>query len=150
MKLKEKMLKALKLYFVLVTLITILLLILGLSFDADRTLSYQAYASPLIYAALGVIPVFIFNQEKELSVKGLIARRIAELALIEAIFMGIAFSADTIPTERRGVVIGIALGIAVIYVLTSIVEYIFESTKSNEMNEYLNSYQNSLRTTEPS
>lgn len=145
MKLKDRALKALKLYFVLVTFITILLMILGLSFDADRTFSYHAFASPLIYAALGVIPVFIFNQEKELSVKGLIARRIAELTLIEIIFMGIAFSVETIPTERRGVVIGISLGIVVIYVLTFGVEYIFESIESNEMNKYLNSYQNRQR-----
>lgn len=142
MKLKDRALKALKLYFVLVTFITILLLILGLSFDADRTFGYQAFASPLIYAALGVIPVFMFNQEKELSVKGFIARIIAELALIEAIFLRIAFSVETIPTERRGVVIGISLGIVVIYVLTFGVEYIFESIESNEMNKYLNNYQN--------
>lgn len=145
MKLKDRALKALKLYFVLVTFITILLMILGLAFDADRTFSYHAFASPLIYAALGVVPVFIFNPEKELSVKGLIARRIAELTLIEMIFMGIAFSVETIPTERRCVVIGISLGIVVIYVLTFWVEYIFESIESNEMNKYLNSYQNRQR-----
>ena len=141
MKLKDRALKALKLYFVLVTLITILLLILGSVFDADRIFSYQAFASPLIYAALGVIPVFIFNQEKELSVKGLITKRIAELTLIEVIYLGIAFSADTIPTERKGVVIGISLGILVIYALTFLFEYIFESIESNEMNENLSSYQ---------
>lgn len=142
MKLKNRALKAFKLYFVLVTLITILLMILGVAFDADRTFSYQAFASPLIYAAVGVIPVFIFNQEKELSVKGLIIRRIVELALIEAIYIVMAFSADTIPTEKRGVVIGIALGIAAVYVLSFFVEYIIESVESKEMNEYLYSFQN--------
>lgn len=142
MKLKNRAGKALKLYFILVTLITILLMILGLIFDSDRTFSYQAFASPLIYAALGVIPVFIFDGEKELSVKGLIIRRIAELVLIEAIYLALAFSSDTIPTERRGVVIGIALGIVVVYGLTFLIEYIFESVESKEMNKYLYSYQN--------
>ncbi len=142
MRLKNKVRQAFKLYFILVTLITVLLMILGLLFDADRTFGYQVFASPLIYAALGVIPVFIFNQEKEISVKGLVLRRLAELILIEAIFMCLAFSADTIPTENKAVVIGIALGIAVIYVLTFIVEYIFESVESKEMNEYLYTYQN--------
>lgn len=142
MKLKNRAQKALKLYFILVTLISILLMILGLIFDADRTLTYQAFASPLIYAFLGVIPVFIFDRDKELSVKGLIIRRIAELVLLEAIFLFLAFSADTIPTEKKGVVLGIALGIAVIYSLTFLFEYIFETVESKEINEYLYNYQN--------
>lgn len=142
MKLKNRAQKALKLYFILVTLISILLMILGLIFDADRTLTYQAFASPLIYAFLGVIPVFIFDRDKELSVKGLIIRRIAELVLLEAIFLFLAFSADTIPTEKKGVVLGIALGIAVIYGLTFLFEYIFETVESKEINEYLYNYQN--------
>lgn len=142
MKLKNRAQKALKLYFTLVTLISILLMILGLIFDADRTLTYQAFASPLIYAFLGVIPVFIFDRDKELSVKGLIIRRIAELVLLEAIFLFLAFSADTIPTEKKGVVLGIALGIAVIYSLTFLFEYIFETVESKEINEYLYNYQN--------
>lgn len=142
MKLKNRAQKALKLYFILVTLISILLMILGLIFDADRTLTYQAFASPLIYAFLGVIPVFIFDRDKELSVKGLIIRRIAELVLLEAIFLFLAFSADTIPTEKKGVVLGIALGIAVIYGLTFLLEYIFETIESKEINEYLYNYQN--------
>lgn len=142
MKMKNKALKAFKLYFILVTLITILLMILGLLFDSDRTFGYQAYASPLIYAAVGVIPVFISNQEKELSMRELIIKRFFELLLIEAIYLGLAFSADSIPTERRGVVIGIAFGVALIYGLTFLVEYLFESVESKAMNEYLYSYQN--------
>lgn len=102
---------------------------------------HQAFASPLIYAALGVIPIFIFNQEKELSVKGLIIRRVAELAVIETIFMGIAFAADTIPTEKKGVLIGIAVGIIVVYGLTFLFEYVFESMESKLINEDLFSYQ---------
>lgn len=142
MKMKNKALKAFKLYFILVTLITILLMILGLLFDSDRTFGYQAYASPLIYSAVGVIPVFISNQEKELSMRGLIIKRFFELLLIEAIYLGLAFSADSIPTERRAVVIGIAFGVALIYGLTFLVEYLFESVESKAMNEYLYSYQN--------
>ena len=142
MKLKDRVLEAFRQYFILVTLITVLLLILGLTLDADRTFSYQAFASPLIYAALGVVPGLFVNRKKELSVKGLILRRLAELALNEAIFMGIAFSADTIPTENSGVVVGISLGIVAVYALTFLVEYVFEAVESNKMNAYLRSYQN--------
>lgn len=142
MTLKNRAKKALKLYFVLFTLISILLMILGLLFDADRPLGYQVFLSPLIYAALGVIPVLLFNQEKELSVKGLIIRRIIELVLIEAIYLVLAFSSDNIPTEKFGVIIGISVGVAIVYGITILIEYIFESVESKEMNEYLYSFQN--------
>ena len=141
MSIKAKAEKALKLYFVLVTLITILLMILGLGFDHDRTFSYEAFASPLIYAAIGVIPVFLFDSEKELTVRQLIITRVIELAIVEAIVMVLAFSADTIPTEKRGVVIGIAAGIAVIFVLSQVLEYVFESATAKQLNESLEDYQ---------
>lgn len=141
MKLKNRALKAIKLYFVLFTLISILLMILGLTLDADRQLSYSVFVSPLIYAAVGVLPVLIFDQEKELSMKGLVLRQVVVLGLLEAVYLYLAFSVETIPTEKHGVVIAIALGIAVVYALTYVVEYILESLESKEMNAYLSRYQ---------
>ncbi len=129
-------------YFILVTLITILLMVLGLSLDADRTFSYEAFASPLVYALLGVLPGFILPQEKELSVKVHMIKNAVEIVLVEAMILGVAFWSDTIPTEKYGVVIGIALGILVVYGLSSLIEYLFELNESKEMNEYLNSFQN--------
>ena len=64
------------------------------------------------------------------------------LLFIEAIILILAFNARSIPTERKGVVIGIAVGIAVVYILTLIVEYIFELTQSKKLNEDLINYQN--------
>ena len=141
MNLKGRAEKALKLYFIEVTLITILLMILGLMFDSDRTFSYQAFASPLIYAAIGTLPALLFDQDKELSVKKLILRNFAELAIIEAVILFIAFFADSIPTEKREVVIGIAVGIAVVYVITCAFDYLFEMTESRNLNKALLRYQ---------
>lgn len=141
MSLKTKAEKALKLYFILVTLITVMLMILGKAFDADRTFSYEVFASPLIYAAIGVIPVFIFDQEKELTVKQLIFTRVAELLIVEALILILAFSADTIPTEKRGLVVAIAAGIAVIFVLSQVIEYMLESATARELNDSLANYQ---------
>ena len=141
MKIKERLGEAFKMYFILVTLITVLLLILGLTLDNDRVLGYEAFLSPLIYAAIGVIPVFFFGSEKEISMRRLLIQRIVTLLFVEAVVMVLAFSAKSIPTERKGVVIGIAVGIAVVYVLSLVVEYIFELIQSREMNEALEMYQ---------
>lgn len=145
MNLKHKFYQAIKLYFMLVTFISILLMILGLAFDSERTFSYSVFLSPLIYAAVGVLPVFLPGHDKELSVKMLILKKIIELVIIETIIFILAFSSDTIPTEKRTIVAGIALGIFVIYILANVLEYLFEKKESKELYDSLLSYQESAR-----
>ena len=141
MRMKEKIGEAFRLYFILVTLITVMLMILGMLFDSDRTFSYEAFLSPLIYAAIGVIPVFFFNSDKEVSVKGLIVRRIIQLLMVEAAVMILAFAAKNINTDSTAVVVGIAVGIVIVFVLSLVVEYIFELSISKELNEDLEKFQ---------
>ena len=141
MKWKEKIGEAFRLYFILVTLITILLLILGTLFDGDRTFSYEVFLSPLIYAAIGVIPVFFFDTEREVSLKGLVIQRIIELMMVEVVMMGIAFLGKNIDTDRREVVVGIAVGIVVVFVLSMVVEYLFEVSIAQKLNEELERFQ---------
>ena len=138
---KERLGEAFRLYFILVTLITILLMVVGMLFDSDRTLSYDAYFSPLFYAFIGVIPVFFFQSDKELSMKRLIIRNVFYVLIVEAAILLIVFKAPNIPTDRIEVVISIAVGVLVVFILSLIVEYIFELTQTNEMNAYLEEYQ---------
>ncbi len=142
MRIKEKFGEAFRLYFILVTLITVLLMVLGLLFDSDRTFGYEAFVSPLLYAAVGVIPVFFFHSDKEISMKQLIIRRIIQELSVEALILLIVFNAPNIPSERPGVVIAIAAGVLVVFILSMVVEYIFELTQANEMNGYLEEYRN--------
>ena len=118
-KMKQKLGEAFRLYFILVTLITILLMVVGLIFDSGRTFSYEAFFSPLFYAFIGVIPVL----------------------LIEAAILLIVFKVPSIPSDRIEVVISIAVGILIVYILSLVVEYIFELTQAREMNAYLEEYQ---------
>lgn len=137
MNIKDKLSKAVSLYFMLVTFISVLLMVLGLTFDSERSLGYTVFLSPLIYAAIGVLPVFLPEKKGELSVKRLIVRRLVEIAIIEAIIIFLAFSSDNIPTEKRGVVVGIAAGIVIIYTLILVVEYFHEKRESAKMNSLL-------------
>ncbi|MBP5701019.1 MAG: hypothetical protein J6W85_01070 [Lachnospiraceae bacterium] len=138
---KERLQEAVRLYFVLVTLISVLLMILGMAFDRDRILGYEVFLSPLIYAAIGIIPVFFFGNEKEISMKRLLIQRFITLGFIETVMLALAFSASTIPTEKKGVVIGIAVGIVVVYVLSLAAEYLFELGVSKSINKALAEYQ---------
>ena len=113
MNLKHKFYQAIKLYFMLVTFISILLMILGLAFDSERTFSYSVFLSPLIYAAVGVLPVFLPGHDKELSVKLLILKKIIELVIIETIIFILAFSSDTIPRNICDIYFSKCIGIFV-------------------------------------
>ena len=139
---KERLYEALKTYFILVTLITILMFVLGTLFDSGRTFGYDAYLSPLIYAAIGAVPNLLLGSDKEISVKALLIRRLFELIFIEAAVLVIAFSVSSIPTERTSVVAGLAVGIVVVYILTIAAEYIIELGNSKKLNEALYRYQN--------
>jgi hypothetical protein len=115
-------------------------MVLGLLFDSDRTFGYEVFVSPLVYAAVGVIPVFFFKPDKEISMKAMILRRVIQELAVEAAILLIVFNAPSIPSERTEVVIAIAAGVLVVFVLAMIVEYIFELTQANEMNRYLEEY----------
>ncbi len=141
MNIKEKLGESFRLYFILVTLISILMMILGLAFDSDRVLGYDVFLSPLIYALIGVLPVFFFGNEKEISMKRLIINRLISLFFIEAVIIILAFSSKNIPTERKGVVLGIAVGIAAVFVIALFLEYVLELTQARRMNEALEKYQ---------
>ena len=140
-RIRERLGEAFRLYFILVTLITILLMVVGMLFDGDRTFSYEAFFSPLFYAFIGVIPVFFFRSDKELSMKRLIIRNVLYVLIVEAAILLIVFKAPNIPSDRIEVVISIAVGVLVVFILSLIVEYIFELTQANEMNTYLEEYQ---------
>lgn len=140
-KMKQKLGEAFRLYFILVTLITILLMVVGLIFDSGRTFSYEAFFSPLFYAFIGVIPVFFFQSDKELGMKQLIIRGVIQILIIEAAILLIVFNAPNIPSDRIEVVISIAVGILIVYMLSLVVEYIFELIQAKEMNTYLEEYQ---------
>ena len=140
-RIKERLGEAFRLYFILVTLITILLMVVGMLFDSGRTFSYEAFFSPLFYAFIGVIPVFFFQSDKELSMKRLVIRNIIYVLIIEAAMLFIVFKAPNIPSDRIEVVISIAVGILIVYILSLVVEYIFELTQAREMNVYLEEYQ---------
>ena len=141
MKFKNRLAEAFRLYFILVTLITVLLMIVGLIFDSDKRFGYEVFLSPLLYAAISVIPSFFINTARELSMKKLIIRHLLQLFVIEIMMLAIAFTSNNIPSEKKGLIIGLVIGIAAIYVLSLVIEYIFELTQSKELNAALEKYQ---------
>ena len=140
-KRKELLIHALRVYTLLVTLITILLIILGKLLDRDRVFSYEAFLSPLIYALIGTVAAVITRSDKELSVRNLIIRKAISLLLIEGAIIFLALNADTIPTEKSWVLPGLALGILVVFILTHVILYFIDRKEAEKLNTDLARYQ---------
>ena len=140
-KRKELLIHALRVYTLLVTLITILLIILGKLLDRDRVFSYEAFLSPLIYALIGTVAAIITRSDKELSVRNLIIRKVISLLLIEGAIIFLALNADTIPTEKSWVIPGLALGILAVFVLTHVILYFIDRKEAEKLNADLVRYQ---------
>ena len=140
-KRKELLIHALRVYTLLVTLITILLIILGKLLDRDRVFSYEAFLSPLIYALIGAVAAIITRSDKELSVRNLIIRKVISLLLIEGAIIFLALNADTIPTEKSWVIPGLALGIFVVFVLAHVILYFADRKEAEKLNADLVRYQ---------
>ena len=140
-KWKEQLIRALRLYTLLVTLITVLMMILGNLLDRGRVFSYDAFVSPLLYALIGTVATVITRSDQELSVRSLIIRKVISLLLIEGAIILIALNADTIPTDQSRVVPGLALGVFAVFVLTHVILYLIDKKEAEKINAGLARYQ---------
>ena len=142
-KWKELLIQALRLYTLLVTLITILIIILGDLLDRDRIFSYEAFFSPLIYALIGTAATMVTRSGKEPSVRSLIIRKIISLLLIEGTIILIALKSDTIPTDKNRVIPALALGVLAVFVLSHLILYLIDRKEAEKLSADLVRYQES-------
>lgn len=145
MKLKKILHQSLMTYFILVTCITAGIMILGLAFDPDAKFGYEAFVSPFIFAALGVIPNLIMYSSKEFSNKQIILRKIIQLAVIEAEVIGISVISPMIPTEKAGVVIGLIVSVIVIFILVNFIVIINNYFSVKQLNKELLNFQKNVK-----
>ena len=84
MSLREALYQAARTYCILVTLITMAILVLGETFDAGATFSYDVFLSPLVFALVGAVPELVMVSREELSRRAYVCRRVAQFVLVEA------------------------------------------------------------------
>ena len=141
MNLRQFLLRKLMLFFMLSTLITIAIYILGTSFDPAARFGYTAFLSPLIYAGACVIPSLVTWSKRELKPRELLLRELLQFLLTEAVVLGLAFRSDVIDTSRPAVVLGIAGSVLVIYLLVFLISWAANSAEAREADRELQEFQ---------
>lgn len=145
MSLKEILYRSLMTYFILVTCITAGIMILGSAFDPDAKFGYSAFASPFIFAALGIIPNLLMYSSKELSDKQIILRKIIQLAVIEAEVTGVCIISPIIPTEKTEVITGVIISVLVIFILVHFIIFINNYFSAKQLTKELMQFQKNMK-----
>ena len=139
---KEFFSNILNTFFVLVTLITISTFVLGMLLQPDKTFGYEAFATPVIYAACGVLPSVIMYSKRELTIKGILIRKVIQLVLVEGLILAAAFwnsEVDAGQFQYYGTWMG--LSVFVVFVLVHVIDWIQSNMSAKRMTEDLLKFQ---------
>ena len=128
-------------YFMLATMILAVMTVLGMYFMPDMRFGYEAFGTPLIYAAYGTLPNIIMYAKKELTMKQYLIRKTIQLVLVEIIVITVVVPAEVIDAGQTEVVISLAISILMIYILTHLIEWFQNSVEAKRMTEELMSFQ---------
>lgn len=147
MHIKQRLLRILMTYFVLVTCITVAMLILGMAFDPTARFGYDAFFSPLFFAALGILPSMVMYSDKELSDRQIWVRKGIQIILIEAEVMTTAVLSPAIHTEDPRITAGLLVSVLVIYVITDVIRTLNDHLSAKKMTQDLIRFQKSRQET---
>jgi hypothetical protein len=141
MTLRQFVVRKLSLFFILTTLITVAIYILGSHFDPGARFGYDGFLSPLLYAGCCVIPSLVTYSRRELKPRELILREALQFVLTEAVVLALAFRSRAIDTTRPAVVLGIAGSVLVIYVVVFLLSWLVNTAQAKRVNEELQEFQ---------
>lgn len=138
---KEFMYQIIRMFFVLVTLINIVMSFVGKIVQPDLTFGYQVLILPIVYAAAGVIPMIVMYSDHELTVKEVIVRKIIQFLLIEMILVLIIFGNDFYLLEYRELLLAVMLCVFIVFVFANIISWEMDRIAAKRMTEKLISLQ---------
>ncbi|MBQ5333080.1 MAG: hypothetical protein J6K92_07470 [Oscillospiraceae bacterium] len=144
MSFKEHLKSVMSLYFVIVTLINAATFILGEIFRPDERFGYDAFLSPLIYAAIALVPMLCMYSKKELSLKQHIVRELLQLISIEVMLIGFGLGAKCLAPENIALTASFALSVLIIFVLVYVIALLLDMRLARKLNSDLKAFQNRI------
>lgn len=142
---KELIRDMLSTYFMLATMISFAMMILGTKYVPDANFGYEAFRMPLIYAAYATLPNLVMYAKKELNMRQLLFRKILQLLLIEIIVLKIAIPRKIYESGEFEIVIVLAIGIVCIFLLTHFIEWFMNMLQARKMTDDLLKLQEKMK-----
>ena len=141
MKLKDFVKSTFASYFIIVTLVNVATLVLGSIFRPEQRFGYEAFLAPLLYGALGLIPVFIMYSPRELTIKQIVTRKIFQLMALEFILILTGFGRENLKAENLPLIANFALSVFIVYVLVHVISWVLNLEMARQLTMDLQSYQ---------
>jgi len=141
MKGKEFVVDVLRTYFLIVTLINVVMLVLGTAVFPDVRFGYEAFSAPLLYGAAGVLPNIVMYSKRELNVKELIVRKAVQFVLIEFVVLLVVADSMNGFWQQPQLVAALMACVLVIYVISCIIEMVQNTADAKKINAELMKFQ---------
>ena len=141
MEFKRFLINKLVLFFMLSTLITIAVYLIGSAFDSEARFGYDALLTPIKYAALCLLPTLVMWSQHELSPKQILVRKALMLVLLEAVILFIAFTSPVIDTGSGKVILTLVGSVLVIFVLVNLFLWLQGSAEAKKLSRDLAAFQ---------
>ncbi|MDD7642888.1 MAG: hypothetical protein PUK75_10525 [bacterium] len=138
---KELLSKMFRNYFVLVTLINIVIFVSGSIARPDARFGYSVFIMPLIYAFAGILPQAVMYSKRELSIKEVLIRKLIQLLLIELLVNGIILGEDVLRPENTDVLKTISVCVVLVYVFANIISWVLDSASARTLTRELAEFQ---------
>ncbi len=120
-------------YFMLVSMISAVMAVLGMRFIPDASFGYEAFKMPLIYAAYGTLPNVVMYAREELTRKQFLIRKIIQLILIEVIVITVALPAQLLKEKNLEIIVSLGISIFVVFLLTHLIDWFLNYTSAKRM-----------------
>ncbi len=140
MEFKKFLIEKLTLFFMLSTMITAAVYLIGSAYDRDALFGYDALLSPMRYAALCILPTFVTWSRRELSMRELLFRKALMLVLVEGVILYMAFTSPVIDTGRMQVVMTLMGSVLVIFLLVNLFLWLRDLAEAGRMNQDLENF----------
>lgn len=140
MEFKKFLIEKLTLFFMLSTLITAAVSLIGSAYDTEALFGYDALLAPMRYAALCILPTFVTWSRHELSLRELLFRKALMLVLLEGVMLYIAFTSPVIDTDRIRVVLTLMGSVLAIFLLVNLFLWMRDSIEAKRMNQDLENF----------
>ena len=144
MSFKEHLKAVISQFFVIATLINLAIFILGEIFRPDEQFGYEAFLSPLIYAAISLVPMLCMYSKKELTIKQHIFRELLQLISIEFILIFLGMGSKSLERENLALTASFALYVFIIYVLVYVIAWLLDLNTARQINTDLKSFQSKI------
>lgn len=144
MSFKEHLKSVISQFFVIATLINLATFVLGEIFRPEERFGYDAFLSPLIYAAIALVPMLCMYSKKELTVKQHIFRELLQLISIEAILIFFGLGAESLEPENIALTASFALSVLIIFVLVYVIAWLLDLSTAKKLNSDLKAFQDRI------